>query len=429
MLCHASVWAGAASPFVFGGLLVLAGLAPRADAEEWETATPAEVGLDSDRLDALTRHVRETPELNVHSILVVKDGRLAYEQYFAGEDQTIGRNLGRVEFGPDDLHDLRSVTKSVTAALVGIAIDTGRLPGRDARVVDLLPAYAEGASEAARALELEHLLTMSAGLAWDESIPYSNPENSEIQMSMADDPIGYVLAQPAENPPGRSFNYNGGLTTLLAGILEAATGRPLEEFAEEVLFEPLGIDTFEWFELANGLPAPASGLRLRPRDLAKFGELYLNGGRWGDRRVVSSDWVARSTASSIEPNRLVGYGYQWWVQTYELDGRMHDVPTASGNGGQRIFLLSDLDMVVVTTAGNYNASSLREQFLPEALLVEFVLPAAGVGEVVTAFDRAQRFFLALGIAFAVAVMIALWAVIAFFRRRRRARAATAMATG
>jgi CubicO group peptidase (beta-lactamase class C family) len=263
-----------------------AALARAQSASDWPTATPAEVGLDGARLTALTAHLREHPELNIHAVLVVKDGRLAYEEYFPGEDNDWGRALGRVEFGPEMLHDLRSVTKSVTSALVGIALGRGLIPDLDARVVDLLPEYAEQASPGARELRLSDLLSMTAGLEWDESLPYSDPRNSEIQMTVAKDPLAYVLGLPGVDSPGRTFRYNGGLTTLLGGILQARAGRPLEAWAREVLFEPLGITELTWHTNEAGFPMPASGLRLRPRDLARFGWMYLDGGRWQGTQIV-----------------------------------------------------------------------------------------------------------------------------------------------
>lgn len=398
-------------------VLAVAAAVPCA-ASDWPIATPAEVGLDGARLAALTTHLREHPELNIHAVLVVKDGRLAYEEYFPGEDDDWGQPLGRVEFGPETLHDLRSVTKSVTSALVGIAIGQGLIADLDARVVDLLPEYAERASPAARELRLRDLLTMSAGLAWDESLPYSDPRNSEIQMTLAKDPIAYVMALPGEEPPGRSFRYNGGLTTLLGGVLQARSGKPLEAWAREVLFAPLGITDLLWHTNDAGLAMPASGLRLRPRDLARFGWMYLDGGRWQGTQIVPEEWVQRSTEPQIRATRLWGYGLHWWTQRLRWEGAQHPVSWARGNGGQSVYLVRELGLLAVILAGNYDAgweASRRS----ESILVEHILPAAGVFDVATPLDLGLRVLALLGVA-ATALAAAIGLGVRRALRRRRA---------
>jgi CubicO group peptidase (beta-lactamase class C family) len=387
---------------------------------DWPTAAPEEVGLDAGRLAALTAHLRDHPELNIHAVLIAKDGRLAYEQYFSGEDNDWGQPLGRVEFGPDTLHDLRSVTKSVTSALIGIAIGRGLISDLDARVVDLLPGYAAQASPAGRELRLRHLLTMTAGLAWDESLPYSDPRNSEIQMTIAKDPLAYVMGLPGVEPAGRTFQYNGGLTTLLGGILEARSGQRLEAWAREVLFAPLGITELVWHTNEAGLAMPASGLRLRPRDLAKFGWMVLDGGRWQGEQIVPEEWVQRSTEPQIRANRLTGYGLHWWTQRMRWEGAQHTIPSANGNGGQRVYLVRELGLLAVILAGSYDGgweASRRS----ESILVEHVLPAAGVFDAVAPFDLGLR-VLAVLAAVAAFLLVAIGVAIRHIVRRRRLRA-------
>ena len=159
------------------------------------------------------------------------------------------------------------------------------------------------------AILVRHLLAMSSGIVWDEDRPYTDPKNSEIQMIRAADPYRFVLEQPIATAPDKIWNYSDGSTQLLAGIVQRISGRRFADFAREALFEPLGITDYEWVAMPNGETAAASGLRLRPRDMARIGQLMLNGGEWDGKRIVSPEWLQES----ILPRRSSSYGYQWWT--------------------------------------------------------------------------------------------------------------------
>jgi CubicO group peptidase (beta-lactamase class C family) len=352
----------------------------RSVSEPWANKTPADVGLDPAPLAALGEQLKAKPELNVHSVLIVKDGALVYEHYLQGRDENWGDYLGVVRFDRETLHDMRSTTKSVVAALVGIAIGDGSIRGVDTPVVDLLPEHRMADPEAKRSILLRHVLTMTAGLEWDESMPYTDPRNSEIQMIRSGDPIGYVLSRQLIAEPGSQFTYNGGLTELLAAVVRHATGQGLEAFATERLFAPLGIERFEWRRHANELPSAASGLRLRPVDLAKFGYLYLNRGQWNGRQILPASWVDESLREHWKAPHF-GYGYQWRVPRFTAKGTPIEAFQTRGNGGQCAFVFPKLGLVVVTTAGNYNQFQGDRQFIPHRLIAEYVLPSAGVKNV------------------------------------------------
>lgn len=343
---------------------------------EWKVVEPEAVGLDSTPLDELAIRIRAHPEFNIHSILVVKDDKLAFEAYFSGEDEDWGTDLGNVKFGPDSLHDLRSVSKSVTSALIGIAITEGKLPGTDATVPELFPQYAEHIAPDKRAVTLQHLLTMSAGLSWFEPIDYTNPGNDEIRMINSPDPVAFVLGRSLATPPGEQFQYNGGLPTLLGHLLEQAYGKSGVEIAREKLLEPLGIENFEFRANRNGLLAYASGMRLSPRDMARFGLLYLNQGKWEDEQLLTQKWVDDSLTPHIESDWTAGYGYQWWINRFQASDTAMWVPSAVGNGGQRIFILQPLNMVIVITAGNYNMGNVPLSGI--GILEDSIFPAAGM---------------------------------------------------
>ena len=315
----------------------------------WEQTTPESVGIDGGALEALARRIAAGELGNLHALLVVRHGKLAFERYFAGDDWAFVEPLGRVEFGPERLHDLRSVTKSVVGALVGIAHGDGAIPDLDAPLASFFPEYAKGREADLAGRTLRHALTMTAGLAWDElTQPYWDPRNDEHGMWAADDPLEYALSRKPVAPAGARFAYNGGLPTVLAAVVERATGRPLEEFARERLLRPLGVSEMEWVRHRSGTFVAASGLRLRPRDMARFGQLMLDGGALAGRALVPAEYARASLERQVETNGgfTRSYGYQWWIDR---------IPLALGNGGQRIALLGQARTVIVISAGAYDS--------------------------------------------------------------------------
>jgi CubicO group peptidase (beta-lactamase class C family) len=283
----------------------------------------------------------------LHGVVVVRHGATVLEHYGKGEDTTWNIPLGVVDFGPQTLHDLRSVTKSVTSLLYGIALGEGLVPGPEAPLLPQFPQYPDLAADPDRArLTVGHALTMSLGLQWREEIPYDSPANAEIAMELAPDRYRYVLERPIQEPPGVAWSYCGGATTLLGRLIADGTGRPLPQYARTALFEPLGIERFEWIEGRDGVASAASGLRLTPRDLARIGGAVLRDGGG----VVPAEWIGTMLQPRLQTVWGAGYGYHWYLETVEG----HRVVQAAGNGGQRLFVVPDLDLVVAVTAGNYD---------------------------------------------------------------------------
>jgi len=368
---------------------------PAAEIDGSWRAAPGDVGLDHGRLETMTAAIRRQEYAGIHALLIERNGRLVYEEYFEGEDVQAGHgSLGHVVFDAETRHDLRSVTKSVVAALVGIALESGAIRSLDQPLFDFFPEHVDLSTPEKRTITLRHALTMSAGLEWDENISYADTRNDEIGMNRSDDPVRYVLGRPVVAGPGTTWNYNGGLTQLLAVVLERSSGQPLLEYAREELFDPLGITDVEWPVRLGGLPSAASGLRLRPRDLARFGSLYGNAGRWQDRQILPAEWVSESTlrrlavADSIWELGETGYGYQWWHDRFTTSAGPIESFTAAGNGGQRIFVLPDLGMVVTMLGGRYNQSG---DWTAERLLLEQIVPA-----VVTPAQSTSRASLRVG---------------------------------
>jgi CubicO group peptidase (beta-lactamase class C family) len=352
----------------------------------WRTATPAEVGMDPARLEELTRSLRRGEHGNVHAVLIEKDGRLVYEEYFTGPDEMLGTplgSLGRVTFGPASLHDLRSVSKGVISTLIGIAIGGGDIPSVEARLRDLLPEYAAFLDGEKAELRLRHVLSMSAGLEWDEwSHHHADPQNDRQRLIRAADPVALVLGRDLVHEPGSTFTYSGGLTHLLAVILERATGEQFDDYAHRVLFEPLGIHEVVWLGQIGGIPAADGGLRMRGRDLAKIGSLYLNGGRWHGRQIVPEAWVAEAPIRRVifsppgpRPDFAleVGYGYQWYSTRFATSHGEVDVQIMLGNGQQRVMVVPELSLAVTMFAGHYYDPSAEIRWMPDRLLVEYVV--------------------------------------------------------
>ena len=199
---------------------------------------------------------------------------------------------------------------------------------------------------------------MSAGFVWDENRPYSNPANSEQAMDDAADPYRHVLSQPMESKPGERYNYCGCSAALLGAILKKLTGKPFEVLTEEVLLAPLGIEGPAWDarrgRFANGDFMPHAGFRLRPRDLAKIGQLVLDGGRWQGRQIVSPEWIAQSITPQINGEGLFFYGYQWWLGRSLVARREVDWAGGFGLGGQRLYIVPEKRLVVTVNVGLYD---------------------------------------------------------------------------
>lgn len=305
---------------------------------------------------------------NLHALVVERHGRLVAEAYRTGRDRTTySLWSSRTSFGWNVQHDVRSATKSVVALLWGIAEAEGLVPPASTPVLDLLPALADLRTGGRERIAVADLLCMRGGLAWDESGGYTRWDNDERALLWRGDLARHVLARPLVSPPGSQFNYNGGLTAVLGQLLQERTGMGLEAYARQKLFEPLGIRDWEWVGDLRGRTRAYTGLRLRPRDLARIGRLMLEGGRWQGRQLVPAAWVRTALAPCAGSGN---YGYQWWSGTVWVGGRQVAWSGAMGNGGQRLFLVPSLDLVVVATAGEYSDGSIgrTQQFLLERVI-------------------------------------------------------------
>ncbi len=350
---------------------------PVARDDGWLVASGNDDNLvDRDALCKMADRLAASSDANVHAVLVARHGKLVFERYFRGSDEIYGRPVGNVTFDADTLNDMKSVSKSVASLAVGIAIDRGLIGSVNEPIFSFFPELSDLRSPEKERIQLLHALTMSMGLEWVEATPANEDNNDEARMHMAPDPCRYVLGLAATAPAGQEFFYNTGALTLVSAMIRKATGRTLDEFARATLFEPMGITGVEWIRVKGDTDA-GGGLRLRPRDMAKIGQLVLAGGRWNDRQVVSKAWIDASMTPHINGTGLFFYGYLWWLGRSLLNGREIHWAGALGRGGQSIRIVPELDLVVVVTAGYYQDYSPRAQQV-QANIFRDVLSAASL---------------------------------------------------
>ena len=314
-------------------------------------------GLNTSLLTNMMNEIVSGKYPGVHSILIIKDGKLVFEEYF-------------YEYTVDSLHELRSASKSFVSALTGQALQNGYIKSKDEAVLSYFPNYIPlNDSPLKHKITVEQLLTNQSGLDYDISNPKSSGD--ETKMNYSDDWIKYTLDLPMIDTPGGKGMYASGNPIILGRIIEKASGQSLSSFANKSLFKPLNIEHFKWnFKPDKSSAEDFCQLYLRPRDMAKFGLMYLNGGKWGKSQVVPASWV-QASFSKHSTVQNVNYGYLWWLKYLEKDGVRYNGIAAQGNGGQKIFLFPDQELVVVTTGGNYNSQSPADELILTYILASF----------------------------------------------------------
>jgi len=341
-------------------------------------AYPA-AAADGDLAARLADMQRDGRVDGLHMLLVSKGGRLLLEHYGTGNDESWGKPLGTVTFGPTVLHDLRSVSKSIVGMLYGIALGDGKVPPPEAKLYEQFPEYADLARQPGRErLTVAHVLSMTLGFEWDElTIPYGDARNSENAMELSPDRYRYVLDRPIAGEPGVKWTYNGGCTALLGRLITKGTGDKLPDYARRVLFDPLGLGPSEWSNGLQGEAAAASGLRLRAPDLLRIGQMVLAGGQWQGRQIVPQGWLQKSTMPAVTIEGTFRYGWHWYLGDIPVGtpSRTERLISGIGWGGQRLFVVPALDLVVAMNAGNYDKPGSEQRRIAGLLLNELILPA------------------------------------------------------
>jgi CubicO group peptidase (beta-lactamase class C family) len=324
----------------------------------WRTADPASQGMDAKPLKDADQEIRANlPHIN--GLVVIRHGYLVWESYYG-------------DYGRNTRHNVMSVTKSITSALVGIALDKHILWDINESIPDFFPEYyPPDVDGRKRNITIKDLLELRSGLAWYEPVPFSPEQANSLHNA------GSILGLPMAANPGDSWVYSTGDAHLLSAILTRVTGKSTLTFADQNLFRPLGITNRRWSTDADGVNLGGVDLYLTPRDMAKIGYLYLNNGVWDNRQIVSPQWV--STSTSPQPGKgptpgQPGYGYLWWIDLL----RGHYTYYADGYGGQFIFVIPDLDMVVAMTGYEKVTPdvSAANNYASLQIVASYIVPAA-----------------------------------------------------
>lgn len=321
------------------------------------TGDVSQSGLNSSLLSTMMKKIIANVYPNVHSILIIKGGKLVFEEYF-------------YEYTKDSLQELRSASKSFVSALTGIAIDKGYIKSINEKVLSYFPEYTlKNMSPLKKKITIENMLDNTTGLDCDVSNPKS--EGNETKMDYSDDWVKFTLDLPMVDTPGGKGMYCSGNPITVGRIIEIATKQPLPAFAKKVLFNPLKIYNYKWnFKPDKSNAEDYCQLYLTPREMAKFGLLYLNDGKWKNNQVVPATWVKES----FEKHSVVqgvNYGYLWWLKYLDADGVRYYGKGAQGNGGQKIYVFPKQNMVVVITGGNYNTQSPSDELIEKYILPSF----------------------------------------------------------
>ena len=345
-------------------------LRPAETGDGWDTETAEAAGLDTDLLARLVSEIATSEpggleEPYIHGLLIARHGKLAMEEYFHGFDR-------------DRPHDSRSAGKTIGSALLGIALQKGIFESLDTPVYPLFGGVDQFANPDPRKqrLTLRHLVSMSPGLDCVDD-KETSPGNEEAMQTQTAQPDWYrfALQLPMVGEPGEQGYYCTAGINLIGGAIQRKTGESLIRFFQEEFADPLGISYYQMNLSPTEEPYMGGGIRLRPRDFLKLGQVYLDGGLWKGTRLVSEDWVEQSGGPQSSLYREGDYGFGWWRQSFDVKGQVVDTFFASGNGGQMLFVVPQLDMTVMIQAGNYSDPRTRNAFR-DRFMQDFILPAA-----------------------------------------------------
>lgn len=340
---------------------------------DWELTDPRSVALDPARLDAMTSAIERGDFQKITSVAIARDGRLVYERYFDGGGSGAVRNT-------------RSATKTITGMLVGLAIGVHALTGVKVPVMSYFPELQPFQNPDPRKdkITVEDFLTMSSMLECDDSNSFSR--GNEERMYLVEDWVRFTLDLPVKgfpawvtppdrSPHGRSWSYCTAGTTTLGSVIQRATGKTIQEFAQQRLFGPLQFGPVEWQLTPTGNAMTGGGLGLRSRDLLKLGQLYLDGGVWRGQRIIAADWVRASTSAQAQVDDQTDYGYLWWIKRLKVTGGEELAWLMNGMGGNKVVVFPRIRTVVAITTTNFRIRDAHA--LSERLLTDYVLAAAG----------------------------------------------------
>jgi CubicO group peptidase (beta-lactamase class C family) len=347
----------------------------------WSKSDPISEGINPLLIDSINQEITAGECGLIDQVLFIRNGKIIFDKRYEHNYDSISQKYDTTNFQynydhPDwhpyykgtNLHTLQSATKSITSLLVGIAIDEGFISNVDIKVMRFFDSYSSGFKDSLKdSISLEDLLTMRGGIKWDEwSTPYSSPDNSCFAMENSKNWIEYIISQPMDTIPGTKFVYNSGITVLLGEIVKIKTGKRIDKWAEEKLFKPLDIKEYYWKVSPNGEIDTEGGLYLSIYDFAKIGQLVLNEGKWLGKRIISEKWVRNSTSYITKVDNIRGYGYQWWVGSYESGSFNISWVAAGGFGDQ--YLLNFKEHNLLTVTNGWNIHNTPEKSIVEPLV-------------------------------------------------------------
>lgn len=338
----------------------------------WETSNPKAEGIDPIEIDSINQDIENGKYGLIDHFLLIRNGKIVFDKQYNQDYETISEKFDTTNhqynydhpgwhpyYNYSDLHTLQSVTKSITSILLGIAVDEGLISDINSPVISYFSTYAPDLSDDRKmSITLHNLLTMQTGIEWNES-SYDGNDDCTL-MELSDNWIQYVLKKQMDTIPGVAFEYNSGASVLIGKIVGLATGKRIDKWAEEKLFEPLGITDYYWKETPNGEIDTEGGLYLKSYDLAKIGYLMLNNGTWDDRQIVSKKWVKESIRPIVNVNEQVGYGYQWWVPEH-TDGQT-EIFAGDGYGGQFVMVAPKYNMFLVFNGWNIHNRTEKSSY-------------------------------------------------------------------
>jgi CubicO group peptidase (beta-lactamase class C family) len=353
---------------------------PVQTSDGWETASLAEVGIARQPIVDAINEIRRGTYNEIHGFIIVKDGKLVLEEYGSGRmyDGSNDDNFTPIiNFDRDELHILHSVSKSFMSTLTGTAIRDAYIASEDERVLTFFPEHYDPAQPEKNGILLKHLMTMTSGLEWNEwDVPVMDFENNDaMRFQRVADPSAYFFGKDLISEPGTTFYYNTAGFQMMGEVIRRATAMGLDEYANQTLFAPLGINDFRWPQYEHGPVYIVGDILLRPRDMAKFGQLVLQNGQWNGQEIVPPNWFDIATSEFISVAHTgykgyEGYGFHWWLKTFRVGATSIQAICADGLAGQAIMVFPSLDLVVVVTSGNYDQAEFEHE-----LVANHVLPS------------------------------------------------------
>lgn len=342
--------------------------------EGWKASTPEAQGMDSAKIDEMFKYI-EKYKFDIHSLLIVRNGYLVTEGYF-------------YPYKKEYRHIINSATKSITSALVGLALEDGYIKSIDQKVVDIFSDMKiDNLDERKKSMTVKNLLMMTAGLDWNENADYGTKNNDSTQMWASKNQLQYLLDKPMREEPGKSFYYNSGASHTLSAIVQKTSGKNSLEYATERIFKPLGISDVSWGADNQGVYSGGGRIFMKPEDLAKYGYLYLNKGRWEGKQLIPEIWAEESTKKQIDTPRGLagryGYGYQWWQNKF-------GGYSARGYGGQYLFVVPDQNLVVVFTSGLAPVNFYRPEYLVEKYIIPAIKAPKAIDKNKTAYEGLKK---------------------------------------